>query len=128
MDQDFNAASWNDPTAHDNNPNSYNDFADSEDEFASHGNGGVGSSTGAAYHQQIPGERVITERDYEDYGAQEGGDESGAGLVGTLTTRVGDPTTEGEGTKDAFVSYLVTTDVSGFDLRLFWGGTRDGVR
>lgn len=32
---------------------------------------------------------------------------------GYLVTRVSDPQTENDGTKDAFVSYLVTTDVSG---------------
>lgn len=32
---------------------------------------------------------------------------------GTLETKVSDPQTENEGTKDAFVSYLVTTKVKG---------------
>jgi len=32
---------------------------------------------------------------------------------GTLETKVSDPQTENEGTKDAFVSYLITTKVKG---------------
>jgi hypothetical protein len=117
MDDEFNPASWNaDVTTH-NNPNGYNDFQDTDDDDL---DAGVGSSSGAAYSAGVgsssagPSEgRVVTERDYEDYGAAPE-DESGGKLQGKLETTVTDPTTEGEGTKDAFVSYLVATDVSWF--------------
>ncbi|RPA86938.1 hypothetical protein BJ508DRAFT_122292 [Ascobolus immersus RN42] len=115
MDDEFNPASWNaDPTSH-NNPNSYNDFQDTDDDDI---DAGIGSSSGAAagYGAAIgsssagPSEdRVVTERDYEDYGVGQE-DESGGNLQGKLVTTVSDPTTESEGTKDAFVSYLVATE------------------
>jgi len=44
---------------------------------------------------------------------------------GTLETKVSDPQTENEGTKDAFVSYLVTTKVKGRILGLFCGAMAD---
>lgn len=92
MDDNFDSVQWRD------------DEDDSGDDFANHAssssappgpNGGAGPSSGTPLQAGPNADQL---------------DLAGVGK-GVLETFVSDPQTEAEGTKDAYVSYLVTTDV-----------------
>jgi len=101
MEDNFDSVRWRD------------DDEDSVDDFAHHTssvkspvgglNGGSGSSYTEHQRQHSPGGQAGSNPDALEL--------AGVGR-GVLETHVSDPQTEGEGTKDAYVSYLVTTDVN----------------
>jgi sorting nexin-4 len=96
MESNFDDVDW-----------SRDDDEESVDDFAHHtaakssslngGSGGAGSSSSQEPLQAGPNADAL--------------DLAGVGR-GKLETFVTDPQTEGEGTKDAYVSYLVTTEVN----------------
>lgn len=103
MEDNFDSVQWRD------------DDEDSVDDFAHHASSSVKSPVGGAnggssssstehqHHQQLsPGLQAGPNADALDL--------AGVGR-GVLETFVSDPQTEGEGTKDAYVSYRVTTKV-----------------
>lgn len=73
------------------------------------------NSRPATSHSDVDIPRTLQDDNAEDMGPQAGPsadavDLAGVGIDGKLITTVGDPQTVHDGTKDAFVNYLVTTD------------------
>jgi len=96
MEDNFDSVQWRDDEV--------DDFAHHTSVMSSVGgsNGGSGSSS-TENHQQHSSGQAGPNADALDL--------AGVGR-GVLETHVSDPQTEAEGTKDAYVSYLVTTDVN----------------
>jgi sorting nexin-4 len=90
LDDNFDNVHWRDE-----DEDSVVDFPNFPNRPASDLNGGGGPSSGEPLQAGPNADQL---------------DLAGVGR-GVLETTVSDPQTEGEGTKDAYVSYLVTTDV-----------------
>ena len=90
---DFDAVSWRSP------PRTHDGTDDEESELSSPTSAGLDALSNT-YHSEEPQAGINPDR---------------IGLAGVgpkpLVTTVSDPATENDGTKDAYVSYLVTTEV-----------------
>ena len=106
MDQhdDFDSVSWRHDADSDNSrPTTSGTDAEGPQGFGDYDTNGKRRMSSASQEEAHPG--VV--------GVGDGADLAGAG-EGTLECEVGSPLKENDGTKDAYVSYLITTHVGGF--------------
>lgn len=104
MDQhdDFDSVSWrHDPDSDNSRPTTSETDAEEPHGFGDHDINGKRRMSSASEEEPQPGAALGDAADLA--GAEEG----------TLECEVGSPLKENDGTKDAYVSYLITTHVSG---------------